>query len=119
MDPIVFFIILISSVLVALAGAFFFFDWFGILKLKQSNAERIQKFKRLANLSETFPKERQACQVIFEKVNVLESSWLLPDEEWDIYGNANNFLSNIAASYYPKSKTPILEVRVGKVNFES
>ncbi|GEM_PF-677786 len=115
MDPILLSIILIASVSVALACAFFFFDWFGILKLKQSNAERIQKFKRLANFSDTFPKEKQACQVIFEKVNVLDSSWLLPDEEWDIYENANNFLSNIAASYYPNSKAPILEVRVGRL----
>jgi len=115
MDPIVFLIILISSILIALACAFFFFDWFGILKLRQSNSQRIQKFQRLANLSENFPKEKQASQIIFDKVNSLDSSWFLADTEWNIYENVNNFLSDIASSYHPNSKNPILEVRVGKL----
>jgi hypothetical protein len=115
MDPIVFLIILISSVLLALACAFFFFDWFGILKLRQSNSQRIQKFQRLANLSENFPKEKQASQVIFDKVNSLDSSWFLADTEWNVYENAHNLLSDIASSYHPNSQNPILEVRVGKL----
>lgn len=115
MDPIVFLTILISSILLTLVCAFFFFDWFGILKLKQSNSNRIQNFQRLANLSENFPKEKQASQIIFDKVNSLDSSWFLADTEWNLYENVHDFLSNIASTYHPTSKTPILEVQVGKL----
>ncbi len=115
MDPIIFLTLLISSILLALICAFFFFDWFGILKLRKSNSQRIQKFRRLANLSENFPQEKQACQIISNKISNLDSSWFLSDKEWDIYENAHNFLSNIASAYYPNSKNPILEVRVGKL----
>ncbi len=115
MDPTIFLIILICSILSALACAFFFFDWFGIFKLRQSNSHRIQKFRRLANLSENFPQEKQACQIISDKIDHLDSTWFLSDEEWNVYENVHTFLSNIASAYNPTSKNPILEVRVGKL----
>ena len=107
--------ILISTILIVIMCAFFFFDWIGIFKLRSFNKHRIKKFKHLANLYKNFPQKKKACQIIFYKISNIESSWLLSEREWNIYENVHIFLSNIASAYHPKSKNPILEARIGKL----
>ena len=69
----------------------------------------------MAKIPDTFSKEKKAYQTAFDKVDSISSSWLLSETEWNIYDNAHDFILNIASSFHPDSRTPILEVRVGKL----
>ncbi len=86
---------------------------FGILKIRWMNKKQIIRLKGHYQLSKD-PTKKKALFISLQHIETLQSRWFLKEEDLHIGSNTRSLVEDIAKNFYPKSKEPLNEARIGQ-----
>lgn len=86
----------------------------GVIKLAYLNFKRLNELETF-RLSSSDAAYKDALLSIIRQCQALNSKWILEESDLNILNNSYNLIKKIACAYYPNSKFPMEEARIGCV----
>ncbi|GJL77229.1 MAG: hypothetical protein NPINA01_02180 [Nitrospinaceae bacterium] len=112
-DPLQFILLMVAFTLTA-GLAFATVKGSGLVKIGWLNFSRLKELSRQKVDTENRPRQ-MALQAVIEHCQSLQKQWILRAPDLDISRNTHALLEQIASTFHPQSKAPLMEARLGKL----
>ncbi len=106
-------IFIIAAGLIFSSLLWFLLRGLGILKIRWMNKKQTTRLKERFHFSKD-PQKKKALFISLQHAEALKSRWFLKEEDLFIGVNTRSLVEEIARIFYPKSKEPLNEARIGQ-----